>query len=155
MIKKFYKIFIVLVLILINMSFISCNQSNLYKNNPETFFIVLTDNFNHAYKIEQNTVEDSNILDIITHENSFEYETGEGVLTFKVYGPYNSDGTKMDENYYQLVCDVSESDPINLSKEGTYKVSHSYYINYFDKNGRAYHAYTTVFEVEIYVKFSD
>ena len=154
MFKRLYRIFTVFVLILISLSFVSCNQNNLKKNNPSTFFIVLADNFNHEYKLSHGTVEDSSIIDTFEHKNYFTYDTTEGKLAFQVYGPYNSDGTKMKEEYYQLVWDVSESDPIDLSKEGTYKVSHSYYINYYNKNGKVYHAYTVIFEINVYIKSS-
>ena len=132
--------------------FYSCAKTKEQK--PGNFFIVFTDNFHHAYKISQYTpYKEGGGIDLIKHVNSFDYETEEGAqLAFQVYGPFNSDGTKMDETFYQPVWDVAESDPIDLSEEGDYTVSHSYYIRGIDENGFSYHAYTAVFEFKIFVR---
>ena len=132
-------------------SFCACSAE---ERKPGNFFLVLTDNFDHAYKISQNIpYEESKVPYIIRHENSFDYETEpDRVLAFQVYGPYNSDGTKMEEKFYQLVWNVAEGNPIDLSEEGDYTISQSYYINGIDENGLLYHAYTAIFDFKICVR---
>ena len=152
MIKRAALGFVVLFSFFLLCPFYSCAKTE--ERKPDNFFIVLTDNYHHAYKIEQNTpYEEGGSNDLIEHVNSYAYETKEGAwLAFQVYGPFNSDGTKMNETFYQPVWDVAESAPISLNEEGDYTVSHSYYINGIDENGSLYHAYTAVFEFKIFVR---
>lgn len=151
MIRKVALVFAVVLSLFAVCSFCACSKE---ERKPGNFFIVLTDNFNHAYKIDQNIpYEESKAPDLIRHKNFFDYETEPGaMLVFQVYGPYNSDGTKMEEEFYQLVWNVEESSPIDLSEEGDYTISQSYYIRGINENGLSYHIYTAIFDFKIYVR---